>query len=232
MNQTGDKHMKKSFQLKSLVLSMAVAGAASLAVVPATSQAGVSANIGAVSNYIFRGVEQTESASASAGLDYENDSGFYLGTWVADVETGLEYDLYGGWSGSIGEVSLGLGATTFRYTDTAFDYPYNEVNASLGYGMFTIGYDKGVYEDPAGDIDYDHKYIGVEYGSFGVTVGMLDGDLDADDDALTYVDVGYSTELSAGLEGSVTYTYVSPEDSDLDSDTFLVFGVSKSFDIM
>lgn len=224
--------MKKAFQLKSLVLSMAVAGAASMAVAPATTQAGVSANIGAVSNYVFRGIEQTESASASAGLDYEADSGLYVGTWIADVETGLEYDIYGGWAGSIGDVSVGLGATTFRYTDTAFDYPYNEVNASLGYGMFTIGYDKGVYEDPAGDIDYDNKYIGVEYEGFSATFGMLDSDLDADDDANTYLEVGYSTELSAGLDGSVTYVLSTPEDSDLDSETYLVFGVSKSFDIM
>ena len=97
----------KMTALKTAILSAVVAGSSMMAIAPATAQAGVSANAGMVSNYVFRGVEQTESASASAGLDYEHESGFYIGTWAADVEAGLEYDLYAGWSGNLGPISAG-----------------------------------------------------------------------------------------------------------------------------
>ncbi|WP_040727771.1 TorF family putative porin [Thiomicrorhabdus sp. Kp2] len=224
--------MTKTFKLKSLALSLAVAGAASVAMVPATSQAGVSANIGMVSNYVFRGVEQTESASASAGLDFESDSGFYIGTWAADVESGLEYDLYAGWGGEFEGISLGLGASGYYYTDTAFDSAYEEVNASIGYGMFTLGYDKGVYKPSAGDVDYDHKYVSVAYNDFSATLGLNDGDIDTSDDALTYIDLGYSTELAAGFDGSINLIATSSEDSATKDQSYLVLGVSKSFDLM
>jgi len=46
--------------------------------VPAVSMAQVSANFGMVSDYIYRGIFQS-SSSASAGLDFEHDSGFYIG---------------------------------------------------------------------------------------------------------------------------------------------------------
>lgn len=228
--------MKKAFQLKSLLLSMAVAGSAALAVVPVTTQAGVSANIGGVTQYVFRGYDQNDQkASASAGLDYEADSGVYLGVWTAKVMEGLEYDIYGGWSGSFGDVSFGLGATAYRYTDAAFDKPYTEINTSLGYKMVTVGYDKGVHEDSGvngDDADYDHKYVSLDYSGFSATYGVYDPDVDVSDDANAYLSVGYSAELSPGLEGSVSYIYNTYEASGTDEDNYLVFGVSKSFDIM
>ncbi|WP_319380846.1 TorF family putative porin [Thiomicrorhabdus sp.] len=228
--------MKKAFTLKSLLASMAIAGATSMSIAPATAQAGVSANVGYVSNYVFRGIEQTESGSASAGLDYEGESGLYAGTWVADVETGLEYDFYAGWAGDITEgVSLGVGATYYGYTESAFDDPYKEVNLSIGFGDFTIGYDKGVWMSTAsGDTDYDHLYASVAFGDFGLTIAKMDGDTDTSKDALYYADLGYSFELAAGLDGAVNYVYVTPEDKNVGGidQSFLVLGLSKSFDIM
>ena len=226
--------MNKTFKLKSLLLSMVVAGAATASIAPTVAQAGVSANIGAVTNYVFRGVEQTETASASAGLDYEDESGIYVGTWVADVERGIEYDLYAGWGGEFEGVAVGIGGTYYGYTHEGFDTSYTELNLSVGYGMFSAGYDMGSWEDGAtagGDADYNHIYVGAEMGDFSATLGQTDYK-DEVDGALTYIDVSYSTELSAGLDGTVTYTYASPEDSTAPNETYLVLGVSKSFDIM
>jgi hypothetical protein len=46
-----------------------------------------SANIGAVSNYMWRGVSQTQDGPAiQGGLDYAHASGFYLGTWASNVD--------------------------------------------------------------------------------------------------------------------------------------------------
>ena len=74
----------------------------SFGLVPAAAMADLSANVGMVSDYIFRGVYQ-EDTSASAGLDYEDESGFYIGTWGADVGDGLETDLYFGYAGEAGD---------------------------------------------------------------------------------------------------------------------------------
>jgi len=221
--------MKKTFQLKSLVASLAIASSVTLA--PVAVQAGVTANVGMVSNYVFRGVEQTESSSASAGVDYEADSGLYIGTWVADVENGLEYDVYAGWSGNFSGITLGLGGTYYGYTDTAFDQPYQEVNLSAGFSSFSIAYDKGTTGSD-GKTDYTNMALSYEKDAFSATYGVYDPNSDTKKDAVNYLDLGFSTELSAGLDGSVNYVYSMPEDSVNDPSAYLILGFSKSFDVM
>jgi uncharacterized protein (TIGR02001 family) len=47
----------------------------------------ISANIGVVSNYMWRGVTQTQDGAAvQGGLDFTHESGFYAGTWVSNVD--------------------------------------------------------------------------------------------------------------------------------------------------
>jgi uncharacterized protein (TIGR02001 family) len=47
----------------------------------------ISANIGAVSNYMWRGVTQTQDGAAiQGGLDAKHQSGFYAGTWISNVD--------------------------------------------------------------------------------------------------------------------------------------------------
>jgi uncharacterized protein (TIGR02001 family) len=99
------------------------------------SAANFSANIGWNSQYLFRGIFQADS-SAFGGLDFEQ-SGFYLGTWAADVDDGLEIDYYGGYGASIGELSLAAGATWYTYTSD-FDDTYREFNLSAGWKWFTL----------------------------------------------------------------------------------------------
>jgi uncharacterized protein (TIGR02001 family) len=46
-----------------------------------------SANIGAVSNYMWRGVTQTgDQAAVQGGIDVGHESGFYAGTWLSNVD--------------------------------------------------------------------------------------------------------------------------------------------------
>jgi uncharacterized protein (TIGR02001 family) len=46
-----------------------------------------SANIGAVSNYVWRGVTQTgDQPAVQGGLDAAHESGFYAGTWLSNVD--------------------------------------------------------------------------------------------------------------------------------------------------
>ena len=77
----------------------------------------LSLNIGAVTEYRYRGISQTRFKPAlQGGADYAFSSGFYVGTWlstikwikdagqIAAVDVGsanVEWDLYGGYKGEI-----------------------------------------------------------------------------------------------------------------------------------
>jgi len=66
-------------------------------------------NFGIYSQYIFRGLTQTDTKPAfQGGFDFTHESGFYLGTWGSNISwisdsgacghgCSLEWDVYGGW---------------------------------------------------------------------------------------------------------------------------------------
>lgn len=61
----------------------AVAQTADVAPVPEHSLTG---NVGVVSQYVFRGLSQTDGKPAvQGGFDYAHASGFYLGTWLSNI---------------------------------------------------------------------------------------------------------------------------------------------------
>ena len=66
-------------------------------------------NIGATSQYLWRGMSQGSGAAVQGGLDYSADNGFSIGTWVSNVDFGDDttYELDGYFGYSIGPVSLG-----------------------------------------------------------------------------------------------------------------------------
>lgn len=190
---------------------------------------GLSGNIGVVSQYFFRGIAQTTTASASAGLDYEK-GGFYAGTWAADVQDGIEIDFYAGYGiETESGVSLGAGFTTYQYTGD-FDSAYNELNLSAGYGMFSLSYNVGTHEEDKGlgidESDYDFLSLTVEgdsglYATFGTWGKDFEGD---------YVEVGYGTSIS-GFDVGVALISNSDE---LDVETgkgeeSLVLSIGASF---
>ena len=151
-----------------------------------------SANVGIVSDYHFRGIQQTESASASAGVDFEQD-GFYAGVWTAEVEDGLEVDLYGGYSAELDSgLGLNLGYTSYQYTGD-FDSAYNELNFSAGMGMFSLEYSVGTWDGPVGaEVEEDYDFIGLSFenNGFSATVGSWGKDFSGE-----YVELGYGTSV-------------------------------------
>ena len=197
-----------------------------LAASPSAFAAGeFSANIGMMSDYIFRGIKQNTSAAAFGGLDYEH-SGFYAGTWAAEVGQGLEYDLYLGYEGSVGDFSYGVGYTGYFYTDD-FDDTYHEINLTAGYGLFSVEYSQGRYDNFDGPtLDYGFWAGTIEYEGFYATYGAFTKDFDGD-----YVELGYGTEVS-GFDVSLAAVI---SDSDLSgtgsSETALVFSIGKTFDL-
>jgi uncharacterized protein (TIGR02001 family) len=187
----------------------------------ATGIEGLTTNVGVVSQYIFRGVSQTDNASASAGVDYENGD-FSVGTWIADVGDGLEVDLYGSYGVELDNgLGLSAGFTTYQYTGD-FDTQYNEVNLGASYDYFTIGYNIGTWEVEGGpDQDYTFLSITAEYEGFYATYGNWGDDLDGD-----YVEFGYGTDVS-GFDVGVSLVINSKELGH--ADEALVFSLAKSF---
>jgi uncharacterized protein (TIGR02001 family) len=59
-----------------------------------------SGNAAVVSDYLFRGLDQTNGPAFQGGLDYAHHSGLYAGGWVSNNRSagGGEIDLYGGYT--------------------------------------------------------------------------------------------------------------------------------------
>ena len=125
------------------------------------SSSGVSYNIGYMSEYWYRGVYQSESA-VSFGADAEMGN-LYVGTWWADVDQGVEYDIYAGYNFSLMGVPMYAGFTGYYYSDN-FDGDYEEFNigADLGFMSIDAAID-GEYDQlaNAGELGYQHYTITV-----------------------------------------------------------------------
>lgn len=104
----------------------------------------LSYNVGAVSDYRFRGIAQTSMSPAlQGGIDFVHKNGFYLGAfgsnvkWVKDFngasKGSLELDLYGGYKGSITK-DIGFDVGLIAYI-----YPGNNSGAAgtLGAGAYS-----------------------------------------------------------------------------------------------
>lgn len=132
------------------LVSAAVAAAA-LMILPCQAQAqedvDVAFNIGATSDYIFRGVSQSlEDPALQGGVDATFGS-VYAGAWASNVDfgddTSAEIDLYGGLRGEAGGYAFDVGVVGYFYLDqpSAADYDYVELKlgVSRAIGPATLG---------------------------------------------------------------------------------------------
>ena len=193
----------------------------------AAANADWSANLGFQSDYYFRGIFQ-KSASAQGGFDYEHDSGFYAGTWVADVGgdisgDGLEVDLYGGWGGSSGDLSYGIGFTGYYYTGD-FDDSYEEINLSVGYGWLTLDAAIGEYDASPESFDYQFYSATLAHNNFWAQYGTFQDDFEGD-----YVQFGYDFSL-AELDFGVSLL-LTDDNAVGEEEQALIFSIVKTFDL-
>jgi len=217
--------MKK--MTNSLVLGSVLA--ASTLMSGTTMAAGaLSGNVGYVSDYYFRGIYQT-SSSASGGFDYDLGNGLAVGVWAADVDDGLEYDLYGSYSGEVQDFSYSIGFTGYYYTDD-WDGTYQEVNLGGGYGPISVEYSAGTYDPVTGSSsDYSFTAVTAEMGGAYVTFGTFGQDADG-----SYTEVGYGMEVS-GFDVGVAIIQndedLDGKSTDADGETAMTFSLGKSFDL-
>lgn len=114
----------------------------------------LSFNVGAATDYVWRGVSQTdESPQISGGIDATIGGLVYAGTWLSNVDFGtgndtdFELDVYAGIRPQLGPVSLDFGILYYGYinapTGSDQDFIEFKVAGSVPVGPATLG--AGVY---------------------------------------------------------------------------------------
>jgi len=217
------------------------AGASALlaAAVGTAHAADFSGNVTIATDYILRGVSQTEERPAiQGGFDAAFDSGIYAGIWASNVNfdeaTGgasnanAEMDYYGGYSGALGctDCTYKLGFVYYDYHgDPGLDYL--ELAGSLAFSGFTLGvYYSNEYlgegtTDLIGDeVEYWYPYLNYSYSlPWDLTLGLHVGYSDMSEKGVYEPDGDSYTDWSVGLSKSyadITFglTYY---DTDLDN---------------
>ena len=118
----------------------------------------VAYNIGLYSQYIFRGLTQTDRGPAiQGGVDLTHSSGFYLGAWATNISwlrdnylaggpaysSGgrVELDLYGGYRYTFGSgVGIDLGALQYVYPGARDSENFAKANTTELYGALSYGW--------------------------------------------------------------------------------------------
>ena len=177
--------------MKNWKLIAAFAAALTGTAMPAHAELDLSANFGIMSDYIYRGFHQSD-AVANGGIDLAAGP-FYLGTWLADLDSGngVEIDVYGGlaWEFENG-FSAYVGYTAYRYTedDDGVLEPHvvneGETNAQTGVvtytrtGHFSYTGDGTPTEDPHEEDGFYHLAVNDDnmiLDTDGTDDGMIHG---------------------------------------------------------
>ncbi len=217
--------------MKTLKKLLPVAIALSAASAPAMAE--LSANIGATSNYLWRGISLSNNdAAVSGGVDWASDIGLYAGTWISNLGGGqTETDFYGGFAMDLGDnMNIDVGVIQYSYLDGGGDDQggfgdYGEVYANFSLAFATVGVaytawaddtnDGGAYDE--GDV-YVFASVNFDLGddwAVGGTVGYTEFDNDGNNNNgdLNYSYGQADLTKSAGDFGDFTLT-VSYADND------------------
>ena len=128
-----------------------------------------SANVGLVSEYLFRGTTQSGEGDPAiqGGFDFAHDSGVYVGTWASNINFGdnIETDFYGGFSKELGKEKIGLniGAIYYKYPGAnealKLDYWEAYVGLSKDFGVAALSTKFSYSPDWTGTSKSDAQYL-------------------------------------------------------------------------
>jgi uncharacterized protein (TIGR02001 family) len=121
------------------ITTLAVGACLASALPLSAARAATSGTLALTSDYLFRGLSQTNQEPAlQGGIEYAHDGGFYAGAWgsniswlsdlssaAAPISSSVELDVYAGWRWPAGE-SLKLDAGVYSYYYPG-DYPHGFV---------------------------------------------------------------------------------------------------------
>ena len=180
------------------------------------SFAAVSANIAFASDYVWRGMTQSDGPAIQGGFDFEAESGFYAGIWGSNVNfndgAGSELDYYFGYGFSVGDLGIDIGYV-------AFDYPKNQTGLDfeeivLGFSLGNFGLTHALGQDDFTDyteISYGMGPVSVAYGTYDdmsdnitISYGFSCGAYDCGITAYDMTDEGYSGVDEDGIYFSIS----------------------------
>ena len=199
---------------------LAIAASLALSALPTIVHAEdspLSFNVGAFSDYRYRGISQTRLKPAiQAGIDYAIPGGFYVGAWASNIkwikdaggDASVEIDLYGGYKGEIAkDVTFDVGVLTYQYPKNKLATSANttEIYGAVSFGPATLKYSHSV-SNLFGFTDSKNSGYLEAVASFDVGSGvMLAPHLGyqrvAGNSDFSYTD--YSLTVSYDLEGFV-----------------------------
>jgi uncharacterized protein (TIGR02001 family) len=116
-------------------------------------------NVGLFSQYIFRGLTQTNNKPAlQGGFDVNHKSGLYIGGWASNVSWlrdnagvsgfspvynsggSLEIDIYGGFKTDVKGVGVDVGALQYYYPGALNNAVFDKANTTELYGALSYGW--------------------------------------------------------------------------------------------
>ena len=186
------------------------------------SFASISSNLSFTTDYIWRGMTQTDGSAMQGGFDYEAESGFYVGLWGSNVNfgdgNGSELDYYAGYTTKLTEtIGLDVGYLVFDYPDSTPDAKFEEIYLGLTFGDLGITYSSG--QDSATDyLEFSYTIGSVsfahgQYDDMGdnttVSYGFSCGSYDCGITAYDFTDSGYSGIDEDGIYFSVSASLLS-----------------------
>ncbi len=213
--------------------------AAAVALLPLAASAQLSYNIGAVSIYKSRGLDQDNPKDKSVrpsiqgGVDYAFSNGFYVGNWNATGKFGnadLEMDVYAGYKAELAkDLSLDVGFIRYIYPNSGGGWNGNDVYIGLNYGMFSAKY----YNGTSGSID-KNKYLTLgatlpisDTVSFKASVGFARPNSGADYEDYS---LGVSYAINEGLSASVSVAGANKRAiTGAAGKSRLILGITQSF---
>ena len=194
-------------------------------------------NLSVTSDYVFRGITQTDFDPAlQGGLDYAfGDSGFYIGGWASNVDFAdpdgngpdIEFDATAGWGTNLND-DWSIDFHVVRYTyfgerDVYGSTDYTEFFAKTSYKemlTFTVA-----YADDYANLGYSSLYYNLggawELGhGFSLNAGV--GYSDFSDDNGSYTDWNLGVSHQWGPANFALNYYDTDIDGDNTSDTFVL----------
>ena len=141
-----------------------------LGIISLPTFAAVSANVSFTSDYIWRGMTQSDAPAIQGGFDFEAESGFYAGIWGSNVNfnngAGSELDLYMGYGFEVGGVGVDVGYISYEYIDSTPDATFDETYLGLSFGDLGVSFAFG---------DYDYTEVSYALGDVSFSYGDYDG---------------------------------------------------------
>ena len=147
--------------MRNLTKALVVAGTLTAAAAPLAQaeEAMPSVKLSVYSEYEYRGISQTsEKPAGQLNIDWAHSSGFYLGTFVSNIQwlkdaaevggfstsANLEWDIFGGYKFEVAkDVVVDVGYLRYEYPSSgAFNPKPNtdEVYVGVGYGPLSVKY--------------------------------------------------------------------------------------------